>query len=130
MQKWKLLATSILAVAAVTLLVHRLLPGSADKVPTYDWECTRCHYRFRHSVPNAAADVPVITCPKCKTKSAERVMHFQCRKCWKKFDLRGSRATLANIVCPACGSRAARDLDHPVPGDDEPVEGGEPYPGN
>ena len=56
-------------------------------------------------------------------------MHFQCRKCWKKYDLRGSQATLANIICPACSSRAARDLDHLIPGDDEPVEGGKPYPG-
>ncbi len=78
---------------------------------------------------NAPADVPVILCPKCKAESAERIMHYQCRKCWKKFDLRGAQATLANLVCPTCSSRAARDLDHLIPGDDEPVEGGQPYPG-
>ena len=70
-----------------------------------------------------------IVCPKCKGKTAERIMHYQCRKCWTKYDLRGSKATLANIICPACGSRAARDLDHLIPGDDEPVEGGKPFPG-
>ena len=56
-------------------------------------------------------------------------MHYQCRKCWKKYDLRGSQATLANMICSACQSRAARDLDNPIPGDDEPVEGGIPNPG-
>jgi len=129
MRKWRLLAALVVAAAALALLVSRLLPGSAGRVPTYDWECARCQYHLRHRVANAAADLPVITCPKCKTKSAERVMHFQCRKCWKKYDLRGSQATLANIICPACSSRAARDLDHLIPGDDEPVEGGKPYPG-
>ena len=78
---------------------------------------------------NAAADRAVMECPKCKVTAAERIMHYQCRKCWTKYDLRGSKATLANIICPACGSRAARDLDHLIPGDDEPVEGGQPYPG-
>jgi hypothetical protein len=39
-----------------------------------------------------------------------------------------NQAALANIVCPACAGRAARDLDNPIPGDDEPVEGGLPKP--
>ena len=73
--------------------------------------------------------MPIIHCPKCKTKAAEREMHFQCRKCWNRYDLRGSQAILSNLICPRCGSRAARNLDHPIPGDDEPVEGGQPYPG-
>jgi DNA-directed RNA polymerase subunit RPC12/RpoP len=64
----------------------------------------------------------VTQCPKCKAQTAERVMHYQCRKCWHQYNLRGSQATLANIICPACGSRAARDLDHPIPGDDQPVQ--------
>jgi len=129
MQKSKLLAVAAVAAAAVIVLVYRLLPGSAGRVPTYDWQCVQCQHHFRQSVRDAAADRPVIDCPKCKATSAERLMHYQCRKCWKKYDLRGSQATLANILCPACGSRAARDLDHPIPGDDEPVEGGQPFRG-
>jgi hypothetical protein len=46
-------------------------------------------------VQNAAADLPIITCLKCKAKTAEREMHFQCRKCWNKYNLRGAQATLA-----------------------------------
>jgi putative FmdB family regulatory protein len=129
MERTKFAMAFVLVAAAIGLLVYRLLPGPGGETPVYDWECAKCQTRFREGVVNAAADVPVIDCPKCKTKSAERVMHFQCRQCWKKYDRRGSQATLAQIVCPACGSRAARDLDHPIPGDDEPVEGGQPYPG-
>ena len=129
MRKWKLLAAFAFAAVAVSFLLYRHLPGRTGRAPTYDWQCTRCQYGFRQSVKNAAADLAVIVCPKCKEKAAERVMHFQCRKCWKKYDLRGSQTTLVHIVCPSCDSRAARDLDHLIPGDDEPVEGGQPYPG-
>jgi DNA-directed RNA polymerase subunit RPC12/RpoP len=101
---------------------------SSDRVPSYDWECAKCHYHFRKAIRDAASDLPVIDCPKCHAPAAERVMHYQCRKCWKKYDLRGNQAVLANIVCPACASRAVRDLDNPIPGDDEPVEGGLPKP--
>ena len=114
---------------AVSWLAYRYLPARFNRAPTYDWQCSQCQYRFRQSVQNAAADLAIIACPKCKAKTAERNMHFQCRKCWHKYDLRGAQATLSNLVCPRCGSRAARDLDHPIPGDDEPVEGGQPYPG-
>ena len=130
MQKWKLIAASLAAVAAISLLAFQFFGRWTDRAPTYDWECAKCQHRFRHSVPNAASDLPVIECPKCKAPSAERLMHYQCRNCWTKYDLRGAKATLANIVCPGCRSRAARDLDHPIPGDDEPVEGGKPFPGN
>jgi putative FmdB family regulatory protein len=129
MPKLKLVVVALGAAAAVILLIYRILPGSADRTPTYDWQCAQCQHQFRHPVRDAAADRPVIECPKCKATAAERLMHYQCRKCWRKYDLRGAQATLANVVCPACGSRAARDLDHPIPGDDEPVEGGQPYPG-
>ena len=129
MKNLKLPAVAVLAAAAVAVLVYQLLPGSAARTPTYDWQCAKCQYQFRLPVRNAAADRPVIECPKCQAAAAERIMHYQCRKCWKKYDLRGSKASLANIICPACGSRAARDLDHLIPGDDEPVEGGQPYPG-
>jgi putative FmdB family regulatory protein len=129
MQKFKLIAAIAVAVTAVTVLLFRILPGSAGRAPTYDWQCAQCQHRFRHTVRDAASDRPVMNCPKCKAAAAERIMHYQCRKCWRKYDLRGSQATLANMVCPGCGSRAARDLDHPIPGDDEPVEGGQPYPG-
>lgn len=129
MKNLKLLAVAVLAAGAVAVLVYRLLPGSTARTPTYDWQCAKCQYQFRLAVRNAAADRAVMECPKCKATAAERIMHYQCRKCWKKYDLRGSKATLANIICPACGSRAARDLDHLIPGDDEPVEGGQPYPG-
>lgn len=128
MQKWRLLAAALAATVAAGVLVYRLLPRSADRIPTYEWQCAGCQHRFRQSVPDAAADRPVIACPKCKGVLAERIMHYQCRKCWAKYDLRGSQATLANMVCPACGSRAARNLDQPIPGDDEPVEGGQPRP--
>jgi putative FmdB family regulatory protein len=127
MKTLKLLAATVLAVGAAVVLVRQLWPNPADRAPTYDWQCAKCQYHFRLPVRDAAADRPVIECPKCKTATAERVMHFQCRKCWGKYDRRGTQAKLENIVCPACGSRAARDLDHPIPGDDEPVEGGQPY---
>ncbi len=129
MRTGKTLGAIALAVLALGLVAWRLLPGLSSHAPTYDWECAKCQYHFRRAIQNAAADLPVITCPKCKETAAERVMHFQCRSCWKKYDLRGSQAILAHIVCPGCGSRAARDLDHLIPGDDEPVEGGRPYPG-
>jgi len=128
MKSLKLLAVTVVAVAAVTLFVFQLRRGSAVRAPTYDWQCSKCQYQFRLPVRDAAADRPVIECPKCKALAAERVMHYQCRKCWHKYDLRGTQAKLANIVCPSCGSRAACDLDHPIPGDDEPVEGGKPNP--
>lgn len=129
MKSLKLLAVSVLAVAAVAFLVYQLRPGSAYRAPTYDWQCSKCQYQFRFTVRDAASDRPVIDCLKCKALAAERIMHYQCRKCWHKYDLRGTQAKLANIVCPSCGSRAARDLDHLIPGDNEPVEGGKPYPG-
>jgi len=129
MSRWKFPGAFVVAAAAVAVLAYRLLPGLTSHAPAYDWECGRYQYRFRQIVRDAAADVPVMICPKCQAKSAERLMHYQCRKCWQKYDLRGAQATLANLVCPACGSRAARDLDHLIPGDDEPVEGGQPYPG-
>ena len=128
MKPLKLLTVVVLA-AAVAFLGHQLWPGAAVRMPTYDWQCAKCQYQFRFPVRDAAADRPVIECPKCKALAAERIMHYQCRKCWAKYDLRGTQAKLANIVCPTCGSRAARDLDHLIPGDDEPVEGGKPYPG-
>lgn len=128
MRKWKFLASLLLAAAALAFLGYRILPELKRKAPTYDWECNQCHYRFRHTVASVAADLPQIDCPKCKAATAERIMHYQCRKCWKKYDLRGSKATLANIICPGCGSQAARDLDHPIPGDDEPIDGGLPFP--
>src|SRR2546422_889756 len=104
MRNWKLLAAWVVAAAAISLLVYRLLPGPRGHAPAYTWECGQCQYHFRHTVANAAADVPVIQCPKCKANSAERIMHYQCRKYWKKYDLRGSKAALANIICPTCGS--------------------------
>jgi rRNA maturation endonuclease Nob1 len=55
-------------------------------------------------------------------------MRYQCRNCWTKYELRGSKASLQNMICHSCGSRAARDLDHPIPGDDEPIDGGKPNP--
>jgi putative FmdB family regulatory protein len=122
MQKWKLLAAFVVAGISVSLLAFRLFSGWDGGAPSYDWECAQCHYRFRRAVKSASADVAVTQCPKCKAQTAERVMHYQCRKCWHKYDLRGSKATLANIICPACGSRAARDLDHPIPGDDQPAQ--------
>ena len=129
MRKWKLFGSLALTATAVSFLVFRVLPMLSPHAPTYDWQCARCQYHFRQPVENAAADLAVIVCPKCKEKAAEREMHFQCRRCWKHYNLRGSQATLAHIVCPGCGSRAARDLDHSIPGDDQPIEGGQPYPG-
>jgi putative FmdB family regulatory protein len=128
MHKWKLPIAFVVAAVAVAILAISILPSLTSRTPTYDWQCAQCQHRFRLAVPDAAADVPVVTCPQCNAQAAERLMHFQCRNCWNKYDLRGSQASLANIVCPECGSRAARDLDHPIPGDDEPVEGGQPYP--
>ena len=124
----KLLAAALLAVAAVVILGRQFRPNPANRTPTYDWQCAKCQHQFRRPVRDAASDRPIIECPKCKAPAAERIMHFQCRKCWQKYDRRGAQARLENIICPACGSRAARDLDHPIPGDDEPVEGGEPFP--
>src|SRR5678816_717860 len=39
--------------------------GRSGRAPTYDWQWTQCQYRFRQSVQNAAADLPIITCLKC-----------------------------------------------------------------
>ena len=128
MQQLKLLGGGVLAAAALALLVYQMWPNSANRAPTFDWQCSKCGYQFRLSVRDAASDLPVIQCPKCKALAAERVMHFQCRNCWKKYDLRGSNTTRGHIVCPACGSPSARDLDNPIPGDDTPVDGGKPYP--
>jgi putative FmdB family regulatory protein len=129
MKKLNLVAAAVLAAAAVGVLAYELRQGRQDPSRTYDYQCTHCQHRFRRPVKSGAEDRPVIECPKCKQMAAEKIMHYQCRKCWTKYDLRGSQATVANIVCPACGSRAARNLDHPIPGDDEPAEGGKPYPG-
>ena len=129
MQKLKLVAGAALAVAAVTFLVYQFRPNPANQVPTFDWQCSKCGYQFRLPVRDAASDRPVIECPKCKALAAERIMHFQCRKCWRKYELRGSGTTRGHIICPACGSGSARDLDNPMPGDDTPAEGGKPYPG-
>ena len=129
MQRLKLVAGLALAGAALALLTYRILPGSANRTPTFDWQCTKCQYQFRLPVRDAASDRPVIECPKCKTLAAERILHLQCRNCWHKYDLRGSNTTRGHITCPACGSRSARDLDNPMPGDDTPAEGGKPYPG-
>ena len=128
MKNVKFLAVAALAVA-VCFCVYRLRPVPGNPAPTYDYQCTNCGYTFRYTVHNTAEDRPIIECPKCKAMAAERMMHFQCRKCWTKFNLPGPKATLANLVCPNCGSRAVRDLDNPIPGDDTPVEGGKPYPG-
>ena len=129
MQKLKLLAGAVLAVAAVAFLVYQIRPGSANRVPTYDWQCTKCQHLFRLPVRDAASDRPVIECPKCKALAAERILHLQCRYCWKKYDLRGANTTRGHVQCPACGSGSARDLENPIPGDDTPAEGGKPYVG-
>ena len=129
MQKLKLLAGAVLAVAAVAFLVYQIRPGSANRVHTYDWQCTKCQHLFRLPVRDAASDRPVIECPKCKALAAERILHLQCRYCWKKYDLRGANTTRGHVQCPACGSGSARDLENPIPGDDTPAEGGKPYPG-
>ncbi len=129
MQKLKLLAGAVLAIAAVAFLVYQIRPGSANRAPTFDWQCSKCQYQFRLPVRNAAADRPIIECPKCKALAAERILHLQCRNCWTKYDLRGANTTRGHIRCPACGGGSARDLDNPMPGDDTPVEGGKPYPG-
>jgi len=129
MRRLKMVSVAIAAAAAVASLVYQLLPGLGSRAPTYDWKCSKCQYQFRLPVRDATADRSVIECPKCKALAAERIMHYQCRSCWSKYDLLGTNAILAKIVCPTCGSLAARDLDHPIPGDDEPVEGGKPYPG-
>ena len=129
MQKLKLLAGAVFAIAAVAFLVYQIRPGSANRAPTFDWQCSKCQHQFRLPVRTAAADLPVMECPKCKALAAERIMHFQCRNCWKKYDLRGANTTRGRIVCPACGSGSARDLDNPIPGDDTPVDGGKPFPG-
>ena len=129
MQKLKLLAGAVFAAAAVALLVYQIRPGSANRAPTFDWQCSQCQHQFRLPVRTAAADLPIMECPKCKAPAAERIMHFQCRNCWKKYDLRGANTTRGHIVCPACGSGSARDLDNPIPGDDTPVDGGKPFPG-
>lgn len=105
-----------------------LLFGHRDKPPVYEWLCSECQYKFEQPVVNAAADRPVIQCPKCNKLTAQRIMHFQCRMCWEKFDLPGWQATRFSLACPACGSTIVRDLDNPVPGDDKPAQGGKPNP--
>jgi putative FmdB family regulatory protein len=130
MQRWKLIGAVFLAVAAVGVLVYRVLPGREGGVPTYEWQCARCQHRFRHAIRDAASDLPVMACPACGAEAAGRIVRYQCRKCWAKYQRVGVQATLANVVCPECGSRAARDLDNPIPGDSEPVDGGAPFPGD
>ena len=129
MRTLKLIAVMVLAIAAVAFLVYQIRPGSANRTLTFDWQCTKCQHQFRLPVRDAASDRPVIECPKCKALAAERILHLQCRNCWKKNDLRGANTTRGHIVCPACGSGSARDLDNPIPGDDTPVDGGKPFPG-
>jgi putative FmdB family regulatory protein len=129
-KKLKLLAGAVLAIGAVALVIHQFRPSSAGRTPAFEWQCSKCQHQFRSPVSTAAEDKPVIECPKCKAPAAERITHFQCRKCWHKYDLRGTNTTRNNIICPACGGRSARDLDNPIPGDDTPVDGGKPYPGN
>jgi DNA-directed RNA polymerase subunit RPC12/RpoP len=129
MKKLKLVAVAVAAATAVAVLVYELPPGAADPSRTYDYQCAHCQYQFRRFVKDGTEDPAVMECPKCKEMAAEKIMHYQCRKCWAKYELRGARASLANMVCPACGSRAARNLDHLIPGDNEPVEGGKPFPG-
>lgn len=129
MQKLKMLAGAVLVIGAIALLVHQLRPSAANRDSTFAWQCAKCQYQFRSPVRTAVEDKPVIQCPKCKALAAERIMHFQCRNCWHKYDLRGTNTTRNNIVCPACGRRSARDLENPIPGDDTPVDGGKPYPG-
>ena len=129
MQNLKLLAGSLVAVAAVAFLVYQMRPNPAKRVPTFDWQCAKCKYQFRLPVRDSASDRPVIECPKCKALAAERILHLQCRNCWHKYDLRGSNTTRGHVICPACGSGSARDLDNPMPGDDTPVVGGKPFPG-
>src|ERR1700722_5330743 len=130
MKKLKLIVAAVLAATAVAVLAFEFRQGPQDQSRSYDYQCTHCQYQFRRLVKNGMDDPAVMECPKCKEMAAEKIMHYQCRKCWTKYDLRGAQAKLANIVCPACGSRAARNLDHPTPGDNEPVEGGKPFPGN
>ena len=120
----------ILAVVVIIGGYWFLYGGGSEKPPVYEWQCSQCQYLFHHDVADAASDRPVIECPKCKEVSAERIMHFQCRMCWKKFDLSGWQATRIGIVCPDCGNRIVRDLDNPIPGDDRPLEGGQPNPEN
>jgi DNA-directed RNA polymerase subunit RPC12/RpoP len=129
MRTLKLIAVMVLAIAAVAFLVYQIRPGSANRTLTFDWQCTKCQHQFRLPVRDAASDRPVIECPKCKALAAERILHLQCRNCWKKYDLRGLNTTRGRIQCPACGSGSVRDLDNPMPGDDTPVDGGQPYPG-
>jgi putative FmdB family regulatory protein len=125
-----LTCVSIAIIAAATIYIIFWFTGTVgSSAPTYDWQCGKCEYRFRHTVRNAAADVPIIECPECGETTAERIVHFQCRKCWEKFDMRGSVTTnLANLVCPHCGNTALRNLDHPIPGDDQPVRDAIPPP--
>ena len=120
----------VLAVAVVIIGAYWFLYGRSEKPPVYEWQCSECQYLFEKPIVTAAEDKPVIECPKCKTVSAARIMHFQCRMCWEKFDLLGWEVTRWSLACPDCGGRAVRDLDNPVPGDDLPVEGGQPNPEN
>jgi putative FmdB family regulatory protein len=129
-KKLKLAGAAILAAVATAGLVYELRQGPQDQSRTYDYRCNNCQYQFRRQIKNGIDDAPLIECPKCKQVKAEKIMRYQCRKCWTKYDLRATEASLANVVCPACGSRAARNLDHLIPGDNEPVEGGKPYPGD
>jgi putative FmdB family regulatory protein len=116
MKKMKLVAAAVLAAVAVAIFVYELRPASGNPSRTYDYQCTHCQYQFRSLVKSGAEDLPFIECPKCKQIAAEKIMHYQCRKCWTKYDLRGSKATVANIVCPACGSRAHAILTIPYLG--------------
>ena len=131
MKNLKLLAAAALAAGAVAAMVYYLVTlGPTVKGLNCDYQCTKCGNKFSVIVYDAASVKNLIKCPKCGELAAERVIHFQCRKCWRKFDMPASKATIANIICPYCDSRAVRDLDNPIPGDNEPVEGGKPYPGN
>jgi putative FmdB family regulatory protein len=120
----------LVVVAVIAIATYWLFFGHRKKTPVYEWQCSKCQHLFKRPVANAAADRPVIECPECGAFSAERIMHFQCRMCWEKFDLPGWKATRFYLACPACGSTIVRDLDNPIPGDDKPAQGGKPNPEN
>ncbi|MHC4364205.1 MAG: FmdB family zinc ribbon protein [Planctomycetota bacterium] len=116
-------------VAASIYIIYWFTGTSKGRAPVYDYRCAKCEHSFTRRIRDVGDDVPIVECPKCAELTAERVTHFQCRKCWEKFDMRGSETTqLANLVCPHCGNTALRNLDHPIPGDDQPVEGALPRP--
>ena len=122
------LTLAIILVVAGAAGVYFLLFGGKNPPPVYEWQCSECQHLFQKEVASAAQDRPVIECPECGALSAERIMHFQCRMCWEKFNLSGWQATRFYMECPACGSTIVRDLDNPIPGDDKPAPGGKPNP--